>query len=349
MIKSIGIKDLSFLDLQEIVSNRGENKFRAAQIFDWLYKKKAENPDRIKNVPKEFLTELLKEFPFSYPTASNTEKSSDGTLKFAIKLKDNEIVESVIIPRGKRNTLCISTQVGCRFNCKICLTAEMGFTRNLSSGEILDQLIAAFIILAKSNASVTNIVFMGMGEPLDNLTEVSKAIEIICSKEAFAMSPRRITVSTVGIPDKLKELSIKFPRIGLAFSIHAPTDSKRKEIVPLAKKFTIKEIANELMAAGKRGNEITFEYVLIKDFNSSLNDAKSLLQLLSFYSGKLNLIPVNPGGRGGYMPPTEEEINSFMSVFLESKITVTVRRSAGSDINGACGQLYTKIKKGKSR
>jgi len=331
------IKDLLYEELKEILEKEGFPSYRAGQIFKWIYKKFVCNFKEMTDIKKEEREYLERNFENYIPEICERISSADGTKKYAFLLKDKKVIESVLIPDGKRLTVCVSTQVGCPLGCTFCKTGKMGFIRNLSTSEILSQIIA---IARDVGVKPTNIVFMGMGEPLLNLKNLVRALKIITSEEGMNFSPRKVTVSTAGIPHLIEELG-KSVRISLSLSLNAPDNETRSKIMPVNNKYPIEEI----MAAIERyphppKSLFTIEYVMIKGVNSSIDHAKKLASLLkkSKRRFKVNLINFNPF-EGCEFEPVGDEIFKFQEELLKNSISTTIRKRKGADINAACGQL----------
>jgi len=333
------ITDQSLPVLERFFVEIGEKPFRAKQLFKWLYRKNVASFEEMTDIRKELRSCLARTFAMPVAEEWKRQTSTDGTLKFALKLKDNALIESVILFDEERRTLCLSTQVGCQRGCRICATAQMGFKRNLTQGEILQQIIHANRILGPERP-IMNLVFMGMGEPMDNLDNVLAALAVIHSDHGFCISPKRITVSTVGILEGIERLAKEGNGEGLAISLHASTDEVRRKLVPAAKKSSIREIlAASGVYARKIGEKITFEYVLIRGLNTLPEDGERLSVLLSRLPSKLNLIPCNTARDNTFQPPSEREIHAFLKPLLSSPVIITRRKTKGSDIAAACGQL----------
>jgi 23S rRNA (adenine2503-C2)-methyltransferase len=333
------IKDLSQEELERSFLGLGESKFRAQQAMLWLYGKGVPQFSAMTNLRRELQEKLGHRFRLGAPEVGEILESEDGTLKFSLVLHDGRRVESVVIPDGKRVTLCLSTQAGCRRGCRLCATARMGFLRNLTSGEILDQIIAANRLL-KGRKRVTHLVFMGMGEPMDNLDEVLKSLRIIHSDYGFCISPGRTTVSTVGVLEGIRRLAKEGAGEGLAVSLHASDDATRQKLIPLAYKVTIREILDECKAYAKvSGEKVTFEYVLVRGINCSPEDGRRLAKLLAVLPAKINLIPYNDAAGGEFEAPLPAEIEAFKRELWKGPAIVTLRKSRGRDIRAACGQL----------
>ncbi|MCZ6638643.1 MAG: 23S rRNA (adenine(2503)-C(2))-methyltransferase RlmN [Candidatus Dadabacteria bacterium] len=335
---NINIKDLSPGEIEKFVLQNNLQPFRARQIVKWLYKKGAGSFDEMTDLSKDF-RDLL-EFSFLLkPSLELVEEqvSKDGTRKYLFKLFDGNQIESVLIPDKKRNTLCISSQVGCALGCTFCMTGTVGKIRNLTPSEILDQ----YMIVNQNNA-ITNIVFMGMGEPLDNLQNLVKAINTFIDPNCLGLSPKRITVSTSGLVPQIKELG-KQVSVNLAVSLNAPRDELRDEIMPINKRYPIKELLDASINFPVPNRKfLMFEYVLLKDINDSDSDAHTLGSLLEGIKCKINVIPFNEAYPLPYQSPSWDRVLKFQEILISYKINVRIRKSRGSDILGACGQLTAK-------
>ena len=334
------IKKFSITGLKDVIGELGLERFRAQQIIKWLYQSGAKSFDEMTNLKKELREKLSERFYIGGLKIVDTQTSSDGCVKFLQMLEDGNCIESVIIPDEDRNTLCVSSQIGCAMACKFCFTAKHGFVRNLTVGEILNQVLFAQEFVAPGR--ITNIVFMGMGEPLLNLDNLVDAIEILKDDNAFGMSARRITVSTSGVLPKLKELCER-TEVMIAVSLNAADDATRDKVMPINKKYPINELIDTCRALPmKKRARITFEYVLIRGLNDSLDDAKKLTKLLSGLRCKINLIPFNEHSGLEYKSPSTETIREFQTYLLNKNFTAILRASRGRDISAACGQLRGK-------
>jgi 23S rRNA (adenine2503-C2)-methyltransferase len=339
---TIIIKDLSVEEVYNYINKLGESKYRADQLLNWIYKKNACTFQEMTNLSKDFRIKLSEKVQLDLFKNFEPIKSPDGVIKYRIELLDNEFIESVLIPEEKNSTLCLSTQVGCRFGCKICRTGQMGFKRNLSSGEIIEQILIARKD-QKELPKITNLVFMGMGEPLDNFDNFNKALSLIINKDGLDFSTRYITVSTVGYLPKLLILGDSFPGIGLAVSLNSVNNTTRDEIIPFNKKYPIEQIISTLKKYPlKPRRVITIEYVLIKDFNDSIEDARKLVKLLRGIRCKINLIPYNEFEKSPYKSPLQDRIESFRMCLINAGYTCITRKSRGCGINAACGCLATR-------
>jgi 23S rRNA (adenine2503-C2)-methyltransferase len=335
------IKTLSLEELQEFLTGAGFRAYRAAQIYSWIYQRHAVSFDEMTDISKADREAFASLFTISAIRLLRTERSGDGTRKFLFELADGHTIESVLIPDENRLTLCISSQVGCGQACRFCLTGAGGFVRNLAAWEIADQLLETSRILRpEGGPGVTNLVLMGMGEPLANYDEVIGALEVISADRGLALSPRRITLSTSGIAPGIDRLARSGIKVNLAVSLNASTDDVRDRIMPINRRYPL----NELLAACRRfplppRRRITFEYVLLRDINDSEEDAQRVARLLSGIRCKVNLIPFNPFPGCGYERPDDERVRRFQRVLLSRHFTAPIRESRGRDISAACGQL----------
>ena len=332
------IKNLTLQGLEAYISGLGKERFRAKQIFKWLYQMDAVSFDEMTNVSKEFRSVLERGAEISNLVPEVVECSEDGTRKYLFRLSDGSAVESVLIPDEGRNTLCISSQVGCAMGCAFCLTGSFGLSRNLSTAEIVNQVCAV-----KRDQPVRNIVFMGMGEPLANLSAVIPAVQILTDPDGFQFSTRKVTVSTSGLVPEMAELG-RGGTVNLAVSLNATTDEVRSQIMPVNRRYPLKELLAACKAFPLPSRRwITMEYVLIRDLNDSLEDAKRLVRLISNIPSKVNLIPFNEHDSCGFKSPTQETIDKFHKYLLDKNVTMITRSSRGSDISAACGQLKGRL------
>jgi 23S rRNA (adenine2503-C2)-methyltransferase len=330
--------------LKEFFEQQGKKAFRAKQVYEWLWQKGAVSFDEMTNLSKADRQMLSEHFVINALKLNDEQRSRDGTIKCAFELHDGHLVESVLIPSAKRFTACISTQVGCQLNCSFCATAKIPFQRNLNVGEIFDQVMYLNNLAEKNyQGHLTNIVYMGMGEPLNNYENLIGSVNIISSEDGLNFSPRRITVSTVGIPDKIKQIAHDNARFNLGVSLHTTIDEKRNQIIPVNKKYNLEQLKEALIFYHKKtGNRIIFEYLMLGDFNDSQKDAQALADYCRNFPVKVNLIEYNPVGNDDYQKSTDQKTEAFKK-FLESRnMVVTIRNSRGSDIDGACGQLAGK-------
>jgi len=333
------IKELTLQDLKEALEKWGGAQFHAKQIFSWIYQKGVRDFDRMSDLPFALRERLKDNFYLSGLVMVKTVKSSEGTEKFLFALRDKNIIEAVIIPTEKRITGCISTQAGCKFSCKFCASGLLGFKRNLTAGEVLEEVL--YLKNHLQGKQLTHLVFMGIGEPLDNYDFVLKAIRIINSSYAFHIGARRITISTCGLVPGIKELSGENMQIELSISLHAADDETRGALMPVNKAYSIKDLLKACRDyIRKTGRQITFEYVLINKINSDLQNAQNLSTILKGLKlCKVNLIPVNAIKEHSIEPPNKLDILLFRDYLIKHGINVTLRKPRGQDIEAACGQL----------
>jgi 23S rRNA (adenine2503-C2)-methyltransferase len=333
------IKDLSLTEFEAYLAQRHEPAYRARQVWQWLFQKRAGSFAEMTNLPAPVRARLGEDYAISRLAVSRRQESSDGTVKFLFSLADGKTIESVLIPETQRLTLCISTQAGCAFGCAFCATALLGLQRNLSSGEILDQILEASRTLAPE-ARITNVVLMGMGEPLANYAQTVKALDIMTDTSwGIGISPRRITLSSVGLVPQIHTLMDE-TKVNLAISLHAPTDELRARLMPVNRKYGLNELIDCCRALPiPRRKRITFEYVLLRGVNDSVECAQALARLLGGIRCKVNVIPFNPHPGSSFQRPADESIQAFQATLQERGIQVNVRRPRGDDIAAACGQL----------
>ncbi|HTW89587.1 MAG TPA: 23S rRNA (adenine(2503)-C(2))-methyltransferase RlmN [Candidatus Binataceae bacterium] len=332
------LRDLLLEELEEIVTAAGERKFRARQIMAWLWTRAAESFDTMGDVPAALRRRLAAQFSLATPRASAA-RSIDGTRKLLVALADGEAIESVLIPARRRLTLCLSSQVGCAMGCEFCATARMGLHRNLMAAEMAGQVIAARGELAPDE-KLTNFVFMGMGEPLANYPQLARTLRIMTAPWGLGISPRRITVSTVGLIPGMERLLAEF-QVNLAVSLHATTDETRGRIVPVNRRFPLAELIETCRRLPiARRNRITFEYVMLDGINDSDDDAQRLVKLMRSLRAKVNLLFFNPFAGSQFRPSPRPRVEDFLEVVRQGNLTATLRESRGRDIAAACGQLY---------
>lgn len=339
------IRHLSYNDIENLFLQLGEKKFRAKQVWEWLWQKHAHSFDEMTNLSKELRHKLQDEFTLPALKTDTVQNSNDGTVKSRFTTFDGYKIEGVLIPTEERKTACVSSQIGCSLSCKFCATGFMDRKRNLTFDEIYDQVVLLNQQSEKIyNQKLTNIVFMGMGEPLLNYNNLLKAIERISAEDGLFMSPKRITVSTAGVAKMIKKLGEDQVRFKLALSLHAANDTKRNEIMPINENNNIKALTEALNYFYKHtSNEITFEYILFKDFNDSQKDADELIKLYRQIPVDLvNIIEYNPIEIAKFSKPDEEVTNNFMSYLESKRVNARLRRSRGKDIDAACGQLANK-------
>lgn len=340
------IRLLSLPSITEYVLSVGEKAFRAKQIWEWLWVKSVRSFDDMSNLSKGFREKLKEDFVINGLEVANSQLSSDGTIKSAFKLHDEELIEGVLIPADDRMTACVSSQVGCSLSCKFCATGYMDRKRNLDPGEIYDQVVA-IDQQAKTNYDqpLSNIVFMGMGEPLLNYKNVLQGIDRITAEDGLNMSPKRITVSTAGIAKMIVKLAKDQVKFNLALSLHAANDEKRNQIMPINESNTLEALKDALLTFyGATGNKITFEYIVFNNFNDEIGDARELWQFARQIPSKINIIEYNPISEVDFLNAKGDKIDQFADFLRNKGLIVNVRRSRGKDIDAACGQLANKSK-----
>lgn len=340
--------DLNYSDLEAVISQNGLNPSVASVLFNWHYKKKETAPC-LQKMSKQSSNFFQQNFDFSLPAIDTVYQSEkDRTVKFLFKLKDNHKVETVLIPFNNKYSICLSSQVGCAMNCSFCFTGEQGLKRNLTTGEIIGQFLQAWRWLASHRPGeerILNIVFMGQGEPLHNFDAVKKACEIFLSQHGTSIGIQKITVSTAGYIPGLKRWRQEIPGVNLALSLHSPVTEKRNELIPLNKKYPLDEVLayiDEIPLQKKQF--VTYEYILVKDFNDTPDDAKKLGTMLAGKSAYINLIPINPFPGSRYTCPDWDTIENFKAVLDTFKIPTLIRGAKGDDVLAACGQLNSNDK-----
>ena len=346
-----GHYDIAEMDLDELeqtLDGLGKARFHARQLFQWVHRRGIVEFDEMTDLGRDLRSTLATQFQVATPLVVRTERSSDGTTKFLLRLDDGQRIESVFIPDTPSNTFCISSQVGCAMQCGFCLTGRMGIVRNLTAGEIVGQVrvLARELGMLQSRF---NIVLMGMGEPLHNYDAVMKAIRILADEHGLAIHPRRITLSTVGVLPGLERLATEPLMPNLAISLHATTAEQRDRLVPINRKYGIVELLDACRRFPlKRRDRITFEYVMLKGVNDSDEDARRLVRLMHGIRAKVNLLPLNEAAGIPYERPEDARVNRFAKILSERGVTVSVRKSRGRDIRAACGQLITESSRQKS-
>jgi 23S rRNA (adenine2503-C2)-methyltransferase len=328
--------------LEALVAERGEPAYRARQLYQWLYKKRVNRFEDMTNLGKPLRDAMAASCELRWPETAERRLSYDGTVKYLFRLEDGATIESVYIPEETRRTICISTQAGCPLKCGFCLTGISGYKRNLKPAEILGQ-VAAVMADAPRRDMGWNIVVMGMGEPLLNYDNTVVALRILMDPDGFAVTPKKLTLSTVGILPALEKLAQEPVRPNLAISLHAPNSRLRLELMPIEEKYSIEEV---IAAAQRypipRGGVVTYEYVLLKGVNDGPNHARELVRLLKGHPCKVNLIPLNPAMEIPFDAPTTAAVNTFAQTLSDAHVMVSVRRQRGQDILAACGQLAIK-------
>ncbi|HBA71846.1 MAG: 23S rRNA (adenine(2503)-C(2))-methyltransferase RlmN [Geobacteraceae bacterium GWC2_55_20] len=373
MTEKTDLKNLTLPDLEKFLQGQGKERFRALQVFKWIYQHDARSFDEMTNISKDLRRELSETALISNLEPEAVEQGNDGTRKYLFNLGDGNGVEAVLIPIEGRNTLCISSQAGCAMGCEFCLTGTYKLTRNLTTAEIVNQIMAVERDLitnppalpadsaqagddpddgddddgqAQSPAGIRNIVMMGMGEPLHNLDNVIPAIRIMIDGNGLQFSNRRVTVSTCGLVPEMARLGREIPNVNLAVSLNATTDELRDRIMPVNRRYPIRELlkaCKEFPLPGRR--KVTFEYVMLGGINDTLQDARRLLRLISDIPNKVNLIPFNEHEGCEFKAPTQAAIDAFHKYLIDHNVTVITRDSRGGDISAACGQLKGKLEK----
>ena len=340
IVDLVDLKNLDLGELENFIARQGKERYRAKQLFKWLYQKGAVSFEEMSNLSKEFRRDLAEHAFISDMLPEVVEVSRDGTRKYLFRLSDGAAIESVLIPEEDRNTLCISSQVGCAMACEFCLTGTFRLLRNLTTAEIVNQICAV-----KKDVEVKNLVFMGMGEPLANLDNVIRALKIITCDDGLQFSTRRVTLSTAGLVPEMEQLG-RAVSVNLAVSLNATTDEVRNRLMPINRRYPLKELlqaCRHFPLPGKR--MITIEYVLIRGVNDSQDDVKRLVKLISGIPCKVNLIPFNEHEGCAFKSPTQAAIDMFHKYLLDKHFTVITRSSRGTDISAACGQLKAKMEK----
>jgi len=337
----IDLAEIELPELEQVLADLGQPRFHARQIFQWIYKRGHVDFADMSDLPRDLRAQLSTECAVTTPAVERMERSIDGTTKFLLRMRDGKFIESVFIPDTPAQTFCISTQVGCAMKCAFCLTGKMGIYRNLTAGEIAGQVR----VLASSLGMLDqrfNIVLMGMGEPLHNYEATMKALRILADEHGFGMSGRRMTLSTVGVLPALERLATEPLMPNLAISLHATTEDQRDLLVPINRKYGLKELLDACRRFPiKRRERITFEYVMLQDVNDSPEDARRLVRLLHGIRAKVNLLPLNEAPAIPFDRPSDDRVDRFARILSERGITVSVRKSRGRDIRAACGQLIT--------
>ena len=337
------IKGLSREELECALVKNGFARFSSSQVFNWLYKKRVEDVSLMTDLSKKLRADLNQDFCFSSLEIKEKKISKDNTTKFLFRLDDDYLIETVMIPEEKRDTVCVSTQVGCKFKCVFCLSGQNGFKRNLTTAEIINQFLKVQDSIAPKN--ISNIVFMGVGEPLDNFDNVIKAINIIMDNKGLYLGKRKICISTSGLVPQINKLIELDLGVKLSVSLHSASEAVRSQLMPVNKKYPLSELMKVLREfVKKERSPVTFEYVLIRDLNSSRDDALRLAGLVKGIKCKLNLILYNPSPYFKWQAPSAREIEEFRKTLKDKCIFSTLRKSRGQDIEAACGQLRAQFK-----
>jgi 23S rRNA (adenine2503-C2)-methyltransferase len=333
--------ELELHELEDQLEAMGAPRFHGRQIFQWIYRRGVTDFDAMTDLGRELRSQIARELTLGTPAVAKKERSSDGTTKLLLRLADGNLIESVFIPDTPSQTFCLSTQVGCAMKCAFCLTGRMGIVRNLTAGEIVGQVRVLLRELQMAGQRF-NIVLMGMGEPLHNYDATMKGLRILADEQGLAVSPRRITLSTVGVLPALERLATEPLMPNLAISLHATNEDQRDFLVPINRKYGLKELLDACRRFPlKRRSRITFEYVLLEGVNDSPEDARRLVKLLNGIKAKVNLLPLNEAAGIPFTRPADERVNRFAQILADHGLTVSVRKSRGRDIRAACGQLIT--------
>ena len=338
------IKSLTLAELKAEMEQLGEKPFRAVQLYEWMHRKLSRNYEEMSNIPAAMKAKCGERYTYTaLKTVAVQESAIDGTKKFLFALSDGNVVESVWMCYKHGNSVCVSSQVGCRMGCRFCASTLDGLVRNLTPAEMLDQIYA---ITLETGERVSNVVVMGSGEPLDNYGNLLRFITLLTDENGLHISQRNVTVSTCGIVPKMRSLAQEKLQITLALSLHAATDEKRRELMPIANQYTLEELMESCAYYFEQtGRRITFEYSLVRDVNDSPEDAQTLAALIRGLNCHVNLIPVNPVRERAYVQSERRSVEAFSALLQKRGINVTVRREMGRDIDGACGQLRRRFLK----
>jgi len=342
----IDIRKLSKSELDQFIVDKGLPKFKSNQIWEWIWKKRKTDFQSMRNLPKDLISALEENFLFNSLTLDKQQISSDGTVKNRFALHDGHLIESVLIPvvKDKRFTVCVSSQVGCSLTCSFCATGKMKRIRNLDAAEIYDQVVKVDEQCQEIfDNPLTNIVYMGMGEPLLNYQNVLKSVDRLCAPDGLNMSPKRITVSTVGLSKQIRRLADDGVKFNLALSLHAPTDAQRNQIMPINEQNDLNSLIDSLKYFYEQTkNRISFEYISFNGFNDTASDARNLVKLTRFFPVKVNIIEYNSIDGVEFEKSDSVAVDHFAQILRDANVMVTVRRSRGKDIDAACGQLANK-------
>lgn len=329
--------------LESEMLSRGQKKYRATQLFTWIYEKKAQSFEEMSDVSKSFREELERDFTLEIPKVHTKQVASDGTIKLLVELKDGNKVETALMPYRYGNAICLSSQVGCNMACAFCASGLLKKKRNLDSDELVGQLILMNQILAEKNERVTHIVIMGTGEPFDNYDAVLDFIRIANDPKGFAIGARHITVSTCGLIDGIRKYANEGLQTNLAISLHAPNDEIRNKIMPISRAYPLSTLMDAVKYYEKTaGRRVTFEYIMLKDVNDTIECAQELVKLIKGTLAYVNLIPYNPVDEHSFKRSDDKRIHAFMSYLMKHGVNTTVRKEFGNDIDAACGQLRAK-------
>lgn len=346
----VNLAELELGELEEAIGALGGPRFHARQLYRWIHRRGITDLSLMSDLPASLRETLRQQFVVALPEVVRRDVSADGTTKFLLRLQDGRLIESVFIPDApaERLTFCVSTQVGCAMKCAFCLTGRMGLDRNLTAGEIAGQVRVLATELGLAERAF-NIVLMGMGEPLHNYDATMKALRLLHDPNGLSVSPRRVTLSTVGVPPALERLAAEPLMPNLAVSLHATTEETRDRLVPVNRKYGLQDLLDACRAFPlKKRNRITFEYVLLAGVNDSPEDARRLVRLMHGIRSKINLLPLNEAAGIPFERPADDRVNAFAKILADAGLTVSVRKSRGRDIRAACGQLITETQRRKS-
>ncbi|HEY3489643.1 MAG TPA: 23S rRNA (adenine(2503)-C(2))-methyltransferase RlmN [Candidatus Deferrimicrobiaceae bacterium] len=336
---STELKGMTISELEAFFFAEGKERFRARQLSRWLYQRYVDGFEAMTDLSKPFREQLAQGCTLTAPVVDTIESSGDGTEKYLFRLQDGHSVESVMIPEEGRTTLCVSSQVGCAMRCGFCATGAVGFKRNMTASEIVNQAIFAAKRLASRGEKLTNIVFMGMGEPLENFEEVCRVVDILLSVYGFHLSGKRVTVSTSGIIPEMLSLSERYP-VSIAVSLNAARDDLRSALMPINRKYPLRDLVQAMRKIPlHRGRKVTVEYVLLKGVNDSPSDAREVARLLKGIPVKMNLIPFNAHEFGEFVSPPQSVADAFRDILVDAGMLAITRGRRGDDIRAACGQL----------
>ncbi len=347
------IKSIYSFPLQELtleLEKRGEKSYRANQIFEWLYVKKAKSWEEMTNLSKELRSELSAHFFLSLPKIFHKEESKDGTIKLLLEMEDGAKVETVLMRYDYGNAICVSSEVGCSMGCAFCASGLLKKERGLTAGEMVGQVLLMDEILESELERVSHVVVMGTGEPFDNYDEVMKFISIINENKGLAIGARHITVSTCGLPDGIRKYAHSGLQINLAISLHAPNDEIRAKLMPIARKYPLSELMDAIREYLEvSGRRVTYEYIMLKGINDSLDCAHELVSLIKGTFGYVNLIPFNPVKEKPFVRAERKNVEKFRDYLNDHGVKCTIRKEFGTDIDAACGQLRVKVERGAKK
>jgi 23S rRNA (adenine2503-C2)-methyltransferase len=336
-------------DIEKFLTSLGEKKFRTKQVLNWIFEQKIFNPDLMSNVSKETRQAIKDNFDYEFPEIVSKLTAEDGATKLLLKTQKGQHVEAVILRYKNRVSLCVSSQVGCKLACSFCQTGKLGFFRNLSASEIMSQFALANSIVKEEGKKISHVVFMGMGEPLDNYDNVIRTVNLMLHEEAYSLNPKNVTISTSGIVPKIDRLA-EDTKAALAISLHAARDELRTELMPINRRYDLESLKKSLLNWQKTtGKKLTIEYILIKDKTCSRREAKALVKFLHGFRAKINLIPFNSHPGMEYDRPLDEDIREFQKYLSDRSYPAPVRYSKGMEVSGACGQLAAKQKENLSK